>query len=211
MTSPVRTRAINSAGFVLSTAEDSAYFKSIQAAKPPSSKRTLLCPNQRSIHQALAAIAPLPENVPELMLASLIAGERLRTCSGPGAHRLLADAEFALVGHVKPNDVQPEGPFGDHYGYYSLKHDYPVLHVDAVCQRRDALWPATVVGKHAGDLFSELCLAVTHRVGLKQLASVIHPYPTMPDVFAKLGGEFQKTRLTPFVKKILGWLARRGT
>ncbi len=76
---------------------------------------------------------------------------------------------------------------------------------------QDRILAATVVGKHAGDLFSELCLAVTHRVGLKQLASVIHPYPTTPDAFAKLGGEFQKTRLTPFVKKILGWLARRGT
>src|SRR6185436_16713111 len=66
----------------------------------------------------LAAVAPLPENLPEMMLASLIAGERLRRCPGPGAHGLVADAEFALVGQVAPRVRRPEGPFGDHYGYY---------------------------------------------------------------------------------------------
>jgi UbiD family decarboxylase len=97
----------------------------------------------------LSAIAPLPENVPELILASLLLGERLAMADNPVGHphRLVADAEFAFVGRVRPHDVQPEGPFGDHYGYYSLQHDYPVFHVDALCHRRDALWPATVVGK----------------------------------------------------------------
>jgi 3-polyprenyl-4-hydroxybenzoate decarboxylase len=60
---------------------------------------------------------------------------------------LVADAEFALLGHVPPRERRPEGPFGDHYGYYSLAHDYPVFRVDAVSRRRDALYPATVVGK----------------------------------------------------------------
>ena len=95
----------------------------------------------------LAAIAPLPENVPELMLASLIAGRRLERCAGPGAHPLVASAEIALVGHVPAGVRRPEGPFGDHYGYYSLRHDYPVFRVDALCRRRDAIYPATVVGK----------------------------------------------------------------
>ncbi|MBA3321700.1 MAG: UbiD family decarboxylase [Pyrinomonadaceae bacterium] len=97
----------------------------------------------------LAAIAPLPEDVPELVLASLLAGERIRTSQGPmaGGHRLVAEAEFALVGSVPPHERRPEGPFGDHYGYYSLRHDYPVFHVAAVCHRRDAIYPATVVGK----------------------------------------------------------------
>jgi 3-polyprenyl-4-hydroxybenzoate decarboxylase len=110
----------------------------------------------------LAAIAPLPENVPELLLASLIAGRRLPTCDGPGPHRLIADAEFALTGHVPPGERRPEGPFGDHYGYYSLRHDYPVFRVDAVSHRRDAIFPATVVGKprqedfFIGDLLQEL-------------------------------------------------------
>ena len=97
----------------------------------------------------LAAIAPLPEDVPELVLASLLAGEKLKLTANPlkGAHRLPAEAEFALVGHAPPHERRPEGPFGDHYGYYSLLHDYPVFHCDAVVHRRDAIYPATVVGK----------------------------------------------------------------
>jgi len=110
----------------------------------------------------LSAIAPLPENVPELMLASLIAGRKLDTCDGPGAHRLVADTEFAFIGHVAPGERRPEGPFGDHYGYYSLQHDYPVFHVDRLAHRRDAIFPATVVGKprqedfFIGDLLQQL-------------------------------------------------------
>jgi UbiD family decarboxylase len=110
----------------------------------------------------LSAIAPLPENVPELMLASLIAGRRLARCPGPGPHPLVAGAEMALVGHVPPRVRRPEGPFGDHYGYYSLRHDYPVFHVERLCRRRDAIFPATVVGKprqedfFIGDLLQEL-------------------------------------------------------
>ncbi|HEV7683691.1 MAG TPA: UbiD family decarboxylase [Pyrinomonadaceae bacterium] len=97
----------------------------------------------------LAAIAPLPEDVPELILASLLAGEKLKLAKNPleGAHRLAAEAEFALVGKAPPHKRRPEGPFGDHYGYYSLQHDYPVFEVDAVFHRRDAIYPATVVGK----------------------------------------------------------------
>ena len=110
----------------------------------------------------LAAIAPLPENVPELVLASLIAGERLRLVDGPWPHPLPAAAEFALIGEVRPRERRPEGPFGDHYGYYSLRHDYPVLRVATVARRRDAIFPATVVGKprqedfFIGDLLQEL-------------------------------------------------------
>jgi UbiD family decarboxylase len=110
----------------------------------------------------LAAIAPLPENVPELMLASLIAGERLATCPGPGQEPLIAEAEFALVGSVAPHRRRPEGPFGDHYGYYSLQHDYPVFSISHMAHRKDAIYPATVVGKprqedfFIGDLLQKL-------------------------------------------------------
>jgi UbiD family decarboxylase len=98
----------------------------------------------------LSAIAPLPEDVPELVLASLLAGEKIKMTKNPlpdFPHRLVAEAEFALVGKVPPHEKRPEGPFGDHYGYYSLQHDYPVFHVEAVFHRRDAIYPATVVGK----------------------------------------------------------------
>lgn len=95
-----------------------------------------------------AAIAPLPENVPELLLASLIMGGKLPVVDDPlGGHRIPAEAEFAIVGTVPPHERRPEGPFGDHYGYYSLKHDFPVFHVDHVWHRKDAIFPATVVGK----------------------------------------------------------------
>ncbi|HEY0386543.1 MAG TPA: UbiD family decarboxylase, partial [Pyrinomonadaceae bacterium] len=97
----------------------------------------------------LAAIAPLPEDVPELVLASLLAGGKLKMTRNPlgeNRHRLVAEAEFALVGHCPPNLRRPEGPFGDHYGYYSLQHDYPIFQVEAVFHRRDAIYPATVVG-----------------------------------------------------------------
>jgi len=112
----------------------------------------------------LSAIAPLPENVPELMLASLLSGERLPQVAGPNGHPhpLLANAEFALMGQVAPLVRRPEGPFGDHYGYYSLQHDYPVFDVQQIAHRKHAIYPATVVGKprqedfFIGDLLQEL-------------------------------------------------------
>ncbi len=112
----------------------------------------------------LSAIAPLPENVPELMLASLIAGERLPQVAGPNGHPhpLIASAEFALMGQVAPRVRRPEGPFGDHYGYYSLQHDYPVFDVRQIAHRKNAIYPATVVGKprqedfFIGDLLQDL-------------------------------------------------------
>ncbi|MDL2717432.1 MAG: UbiD family decarboxylase [Acidobacteriota bacterium] len=111
----------------------------------------------------LAAIAPLPEGLPELLVASLLLGKKLPMTGVPDhPHRLVADAEFALTGSVAPKTRMPEGPFGDHYGYYSLKHDYPVFDVARVYRRRDAIFPATVVGKprqedfYIGDFLQEL-------------------------------------------------------
>ena len=110
-----------------------------------------------------AALAPLPENVPELLLASLLLGRRLPTTRHPlSPHALLADAELCLVGRVAARERRPEGPFGDHYGCYSLRHDFPVFRCDAVLRRRDAILPATVVGKprqedfFLGDFVQEL-------------------------------------------------------
>lgn len=111
----------------------------------------------------LSAIAPLPEGLPELLLASLLLGERLPMCKNPsGPHPLVSEAEFAFVGEVPPLERRPEGPFGDHYGYYSLAHDYPVFHCKTLCRRRAPIWPATVVGKprqedfYIGDFLQEL-------------------------------------------------------
>lgn len=96
----------------------------------------------------LSAIAPLPEQVPELLLASLVMGGKIPLIENPyGPLPLIESAEFTLIGEVDPNEVRPEGPFGDHYGYYSLQHDYPVFRCRALARRHSAIFPATVVGK----------------------------------------------------------------
>lgn len=96
----------------------------------------------------LSAICPLPENVPELIFASLVLGKKLRLTDNPhGPLPIPADAEFTLVGEVDPNEFRPEGPFGDHYGYYSLLHDYPVFRCKALMHRKNPICTATVVGK----------------------------------------------------------------
>jgi len=96
----------------------------------------------------LAAIAPLPENVPEVLLASLVLGRRLELCRArTGTLPIVARSEFVLAGSIQPGARRPEGPFGDHYGYYSETHDYPWMQCDTLYRRSNAIWPATVVGK----------------------------------------------------------------
>lgn len=94
----------------------------------------------------LSAIAPLPENVPEVMLASLLLEKKLPLQSGSKLP-LLKDAEFVITGSVNPHERKPEGPFGDHFGYYSLKHDFPVFRAKKLYAKKNAIYPATVVGK----------------------------------------------------------------
>lgn len=96
----------------------------------------------------LAAIAPLPEGINELLLASLLLGEKIKLIKNDiSPLPIVADADFALIGEIPPHVRKPEGPFGDHYGYYSLKHDYPIFNVQRIFYRRGAIWPATVVGR----------------------------------------------------------------
>lgn len=96
----------------------------------------------------VTAIAPLPENIPELVLASLLLDDKLPlTKVKDYPHPLIAEAEFAFGGVVPPHVREPEGPFGDHYGYYSLKHDFPVFDIKKMWRRKDAIYPATIVGK----------------------------------------------------------------
>jgi 4-hydroxybenzoate decarboxylase subunit C len=95
-----------------------------------------------------SAIAPVPEQLPELMITSLILGGKLKLADNPlGGHKVVAEAEFAISGSVPPHIRRPEGPFGDHYGYYSLTHDFPVFNVNHIWHRKDAIYPATIVGK----------------------------------------------------------------
>lgn len=96
----------------------------------------------------LGAIAPLPENVPELLLSSLVMGGKIPLHHAAGeALPFVGSAEFVLSGYCNPEERRPEGPFGDHYGYYSLKHDYPVFHCTRMYRRKNAICAATVVGR----------------------------------------------------------------
>jgi UbiD family decarboxylase len=97
----------------------------------------------------IAAVAPLPEDVPEVVFASLLMGKKLDVIRDPAKAvlPLIAEADFAIYGHIPPHKRAPEGPFGDHYGYYALQHDYPYLEVEHIYHRDNAVWPATVVGR----------------------------------------------------------------
>jgi 4-hydroxy-3-polyprenylbenzoate decarboxylase len=110
---------------------------------------------------AFAAVMPLPEGISEMTFAGALGGRRFRYILKDG-YTLSADADFVICGEVYPNENKPEGPFGDHLGYYSLKHDFPVLRVHKVYHRKNAVWPFTVVGRPPqedtafGDLIHEL-------------------------------------------------------
>jgi 4-hydroxy-3-polyprenylbenzoate decarboxylase len=95
----------------------------------------------------LAAVMPLPEGMSELTFAGALGGRRIRMFRRNDGLPIHADADFAICGTVIPNKVLPEGPFGDHLGYYSLAHDFPVLRVEHVYHRAGAIWPITVVGR----------------------------------------------------------------
>lgn len=95
----------------------------------------------------VAAVMPLPEGFSELRFAGALAGRRVRMINNGDGLPLHADADFCICGTVIPDKKLPEGPFGDHLGYYSLAHDFPVLAVDRVYHRTGAIWPFTVVGR----------------------------------------------------------------
>ena len=109
----------------------------------------------------LSAIAPLPENLGELLLASFLLGKKLPVTQFE-KWRMVAECEFALLGEAPPGVRKPEGPFGDHYGYYSLEHPFPVFKCRKIFHRKGAIMPVTVVGKppqedfFIGDFLQEL-------------------------------------------------------
>jgi len=150
----------------------------------------------------IAAVMPLPEGMPEISFAGLLAGRRIAMTCGDHGCRLPfpAEADFVICGSIDPQATRPEGPFGDHLGYYSLKHDFPVLQVDAVYHRRDAIWPFTSVGRPPqedtsfGTFIHELTGALIPTVlpGIKAVHAVdaagVHP------LLLALGSE----RYTPY-------------
>ncbi len=134
----------------------------------------------------LAAVMPLPEGLTELTFAGAMAGHRIRMIAGEHAP-VYADADFAIVGQIDPDASKPEGPFGDHLGYYSLTHPFPLMKVQHVWHRPGAIWPFTVVGRPPqedttfGQLIHELTDSVIPTVipGIKAVHAVdaagVHP------------------------------------
>ncbi|HMR88505.1 MAG TPA: UbiD family decarboxylase [Saprospiraceae bacterium] len=136
---------------------------------------------------AFSAIMPLPEGLSELTFAGMLADRRFRYKIDDMGHVVSSDADFVITGTIMKNKKKPEGPFGDHLGYYSLTHDFPIMKVDRVYHRKDAIWHFTVVGRPPqedssfGYLIHQLVkdLAAQEFPGLKEIHAVdaagVHP------------------------------------
>lgn len=134
----------------------------------------------------LAAVMPLPEGLSELTFAGLLAGRRFQYSYVDG-YCISHDADFVITGEVHPGETKPEGPFGDHLGYYSLIHPFPVMRVHKVFAKPNAIWPFTVVGRPPqedtafGELIHELTgSAIKQEIpGVKEVHAVdaagVHP------------------------------------
>lgn len=129
-----------------------------------------------------AAIAPLPEKLPELLMVSFLMGERLPVVDSEfEGHRIPAEAEFVIQGYVPPYERRLEGPFGDHYGYYSWAHEFPFMNVQHMYHRKNAIYPATIVGKprqedyYLGEYLVRLLSPAFPLV--MPMVRKVHPYP----------------------------------
>jgi len=95
-----------------------------------------------------SATAPLPRGIDEMILAGFIRKKPVKMAKCISVEmEVPAEAEFVLEGYVEPGELRPEGPFGDHTGYYSLTDDYPVFHVTAITHKKDPVYIATLVGR----------------------------------------------------------------
>ena len=136
---------------------------------------------------AVSAVMPLPEGLPELAFAGALGNRRLRLTTTVNGIAAPAEADFVISGRIDPTATKPEGPFGDHLGYYSLTHPFPFLTVEKVTHRPGAIWPFTVVGRPPqedtsfGELIHELTGPIIPTVlpGVKGVNAVdaagVHP------------------------------------
>ena len=134
----------------------------------------------------VAAVMPLPEGISEMTFAGVLGNRRFRYVYRNG-YAISTDADFVITGEVSPGDNKPEGPFGDHLGYYSLKHPFPLMKVHKVYARQNAIWPFTVVGRPPQEdtSFGQLIHHMTGQAvqaeipGLKEVHAVdaagVHP------------------------------------
>jgi 4-hydroxy-3-polyprenylbenzoate decarboxylase len=150
---------------------------------------------------SVAAVMPLPEGMSEMNFAGVLAGKRFGYTYIDG-FCVSTDADFVITGEVFPGENKPEGPFGDHLGYYSLQHPFPVMKVHKVYARKNAIWAFTVVGRPPqedtsfGQLIHHITgSAVSNEIpGLKEVHAVdaagVHP------LLLAIGSE----RYTPFLE-----------
>jgi 4-hydroxy-3-polyprenylbenzoate decarboxylase len=150
---------------------------------------------------SVAAVMPLPEGMSEMNFAGVLAGKRFGYTYVDG-FCVSTDADFVITGEVFPGENKPEGPFGDHLGYYSLQHPFPVMKVHKVYARKNAIWAFTVVGRPPqedtsfGQLIHHITgSAVSNEIpGLKEVHAVdaagVHP------LLLAIGSE----RYTPFLE-----------
>ncbi len=127
----------------------------------------------------LSAVMPLPENLSELFFAGALGGRRIAMIAASAVNDgcdlpLWAQADFCISGHIMPQ-CKDEGPFGDHLGYYSLAHPFPVLKVSSVYHKKDAIWPFTSVGRPPQEdtLFGEFIHELTGPL-VPQVFSGVH-------------------------------------
>ena len=135
---------------------------------------------------SVAAVMPLPEGISEMTFAGVLGGRRFRYVYEDG-FCVSTDADFVITGEVLPGQNKPEGPFGDHLGYYSLQHDFPLMRVHKVYAKKNAIWPFTVVGRPPqedtsfGQLIHEITGSALQQEipGLKEVHAVdaagVHP------------------------------------
>ena len=135
----------------------------------------------------LSAVMPLPEGMSEMTFAGVLGGRRFRYAYDDQGQCVSTDADFVITGLVYPQENKPEGPFGDHLGYYSLTHPFPLMRVQRVYARKNAIWPFTVVGRPPqedtsfGALIHELTgAAIPQEIpGVKEVHAVdaagVHP------------------------------------
>lgn len=147
-----------------------------------------------------AATAPLPPDIDELFFAGFLNSEPVEVVKARTVDLMVpAESDFVIEGYVDPAEERLEGPFGDHTGFYSAADMYPVLHVTCVTARKDAVYPATVVGKPP----MEDCYMAkaTERIFLPLLKMVI---PEVVDMELPMEGVFHNCALVSINKKSPG-------
>ena len=121
----------------------------------------------------VSAVMPLPEGISEMTFAGVLGGRRFRYTYEDG-FAVSTDADFVITGEVYPGENKPEGPFGDHLGYYSLTHPFPLMRVHKVYARKNAIWPFTVVGRPPQEdtSFGQLIHEITGEAIPKEIPGV---------------------------------------